>query len=52
MILPFAPVVGRSRGCLISVDVICDLRRIIMKCADVCDKEQQKPRPLLHGYAT
>ena len=52
MIFPFPPIFDRPRGCLISVDVICDLRRIITKCADGYDKEQQEPRPMVHGHAT
>lgn len=52
MIFPFAPVVDRSRGCLVSIDVVCDLRRIVTKCANSCDKKQWEPRPRLHGHAT
>ena len=52
MVLPFAPIVDRSLGCLISVDVMCDLSRIIMKCADCSYKEQQRPKRSMHGHAT
>ncbi len=52
MILPFSPVVYGSISCLISINIVCDLRRIITKRVGSCDKQQENPRPLLRGHAT
>ncbi len=43
MILPFSPVVYGSISCLISINIVCDLRRIITKRAGSCNKQQEDP---------
>ncbi len=46
MILPFAPVIEWIFGCLVSVDVVCDLGRIKMKRANGGYQKKQVPEPL------